>query len=342
MKDWQYSYNPQTNQFDYSESERNQSIKSTEVRIRPLRVGVCGSDIKQILSKDLDPEIGHEWVGIIEETGDNVDNFSVNEIVISLAHIACEKCEECLKQKYEQCNNRLLLGHQNKSVLSSSIILQVSDLLKVPQDLELNDISLFEVAFIGDSAYERAQSIGLNNQQNNCIVFGAGPIGIFTALSLKHRGFNVTIIEKRKNRLDIAKTVGLKSFHLAEAMIDNSHHNFYDAVFDCSGDNSGSGAINLLPNYVKTKGIVVIVGKYTKALIPEKVFAGKSLRLTWVANHEKNVFQNTIKFWSPIINQYTDVLTHTYDLVDINLAFEDAIKGKNLKNLIKVSNHESS
>ena len=125
-------------------------------------------------------------------------------------------------------------------------------------------------------------------------------------------------------------------------MIDNSHHNFYDAVFDCSGDNSGSGAINLLPNYVKTKGIVVIVGKYTKAQIPETLFERKSLRLTWVANHEKNVFQNTIKFWTPIINQYTDHLTHTYDLGDINLAFEDAIEGKNLKNLIKVSKHENT
>lgn len=341
MIKWLYSYQPDKEKFLYLEENISDELNEHKVRIRPVRVGVCGSDTKQILEKVDQPKIGHEWVGIVLEIGSKVSQFSKGEKVISLAHTACESCKHCLAGSFKDCLSPQLLGEKSKSVLSSHIDLYECDLLKVPQELSFDDICLFEVAFIGDSAYERAHSIGLK-ESDECLVFGAGPIGIFTALALKHRGHKVSLVEKKKSRLETAKNIGLNCLSLAEVIIDSTYHNKFDAVFDCTGDNEGNGAIKMIPFYPKVKGKVVIVGKYQNAQLNELIYSGKALRVTWVSHHEKEVFENTIKFWSKLIPQYSDQLITLYDKSQIDQAFRDAIDRVHLKNMIKVNSHEDS
>ncbi len=341
MKYWCYKYDPSKESFSYSEHDSDDILTSNQVRIKPIIVGVCGSDLKQILSKEESPTIGHEWVGLIEEIGSRVTAFKAKEKVVSVAHISCGACQHCLQSDFNHCTNRQLLGGNKKSVLSSSIILEQEDLLKVPQDLSFQDLALFEVAFIGDSAYAKAKSIGLRSN-DQCLVFGAGPIGIFTALALKLRGHDVTIIEVQKDRLEAARELGLKAIHFTKALINTNLHNLYDAVFDCSGDNHGKGALQALPAFPKINGIVVIVGKYSDGRLSETHYSGKSLRVTWVANHEKSIFENTIQFWKSHIFDYSSKLSRIYDIKDINTAFNDAIHAKNIKNLIQVNSDENS
>lgn len=336
MKYWCYTYDQEKESFTYYEQNLEESLKSTQVKIRPMVVGVCGSDLKQISLKLETPRIGHEWVGVIESVGDKVTDFKVGEKVISLAHICCEECDLCLSGDYKDCTNRQLLGGEKRTVLSSSIILQESDLLKVPQNLEFKDLALLEVAFIGDTAYSKALSIGLQ-KSDRCLIFGAGPIGIFTALALKLRGHDVTIVELKKERLQSAAHLGLNALHYAKVILNNRLHGQYDAIFDCSGDNHGEGALKVLPVFSKINSILVIVGKYSKAKLDESHYAGKSLKVTWVANHEKSIFEETIKFWSNKIQDYTSIVGHLYTIDDIDLAFKDSFEGKHIKNLIQVN-----
>lgn len=341
MKYWCYSYDPQKESFIYNEDNTEATLGKTQVLIKPILVGVCGSDLKQILSKSDQPLIGHEWVGLIQEVGSAVTRYKVNEKVISLAHISCGKCEFCKRGEFDHCIDRQLLGSAPKTVLSSSIILEQDDLLKVPQELSFEDIALFEVAFIGDTAYNKALSLGLK-AEDHCLVFGAGPIGIFTSLALKLRGYSVTMIEVKKERLELARQLGFDAFHFTKAMLNTKMHNKFDAVFDCSGDNHGSGALQALPAFPKTNGIVVIVGKYSSAKLEESHYAGKSLKVTWVANHEKKIFQETIQFWSAFISNFTSTVSHYYDIQEIDRAFKDALNSKFIKNIIRINKHENS
>ncbi len=341
MKYWCYTYDQDKESFIYSEQDQDASLSKTEVLVKPIIVGVCGSDLKQIISKESTPRIGHEWVGFIEATGEAVTSFERGEKVISLAHVACEECDFCRDSQFSKCSNRQLLGAQNKSVISSFIKLQESDLLKVPQTLTYEDLALFEVAFIGDSAYNKALLIGLQ-QRDKCIVFGAGPIGIFTALSLHLRGHDVTVVELKENRLKIARDLGLKSFHYAKVLLNKDLHNSFNAVFDCTGDNHGPGAIKVLPAMAKTNGAVIIVGKYSNAHLEELHYSGKSLKVTWVANHEKKIFEETIKFWSEQISKFTSIVSKLYQVNDIDNAFTDALEAKSLKNLIQINKYENS
>jgi len=341
MNQWYYNYNLKHEKFERISTNICIKLAPDEVKIKPLYVGICGSDLKQLLSKIESPKIGHEWVGIVENLGSAVSNYSIGEKVISLANICCENCDSCLNQDYSNCTKRSLLGGTNKSVLASSVTLKESDLLKVPQTLSAEAISLFEVSFIGYTAYESARSIGLKHT-DHCLVFGAGPIGLFTALTLRYKGHEVTIVEIKKNRLDIARNLGFKALHYAEALINHDLHSNFDALFDCSGDNHGPGAISNLALFPKENGVVVIVGKYSDVHLSLRLYAGKSIRLTWVSNHKKEIFENSIHFWSPYIEEYAESLTNIYDVKDINLAFHSALKSEHIKTLLKINPSEDS
>lgn len=341
MNEWYYSYNLKHEKFECTSMEFPTELNSDEVKVKPLYVGICGSDLKQILLKTESPKIGHEWVGVIQSIGSSVTDYSIGEKVISLAHVCCERCSSCLSKDYSNCTNRGLLGGTYKSVLASSVIFKETDLLKVPQTLSLKAISLFEVAFIGYTAYERARSIGLKNS-DHCLVFGAGPIGLFTALTLRYKGHKVTVVEVKQGRLQIARNLGFQALHYAEVIINRDFHSIFDVVFDCSGDNHGSGAISTLPVFPKENGIVIIVGKYSNVQLSEHIYSGKSLRITWVANHEKEVFIESIKFWTPYIEEYAEPLTKVYNMKDINTAFNNSMESENIKTLIKINPNESS
>jgi len=340
MEQWYYKYNLKHKHFERTSSETPLELDSDEIKIKPLYVGICGSDLKQILSNIEYPKIGHEWVGIIQDLGPSVSDYSIGEKVISLANICCEKCKSCLSKDYPNCTKRVLLGGANKSVLASSVILKESDLLKVPQFLSPKAISLFEVAFIGYTAYESARSIGLKSD-DNCLIFGAGPIGLFTALTLRYKGHKVTIVEIKQNRLEKARNLGFNALHHSELLINHDLHTAFDTVFDCSGDNHGPGAISTLSLFPKENGIVVIVGKYSDVHLSLRLYAGKSLRLTWVSNHKKEVFIKSIRFWTPYIEEYAQSLTNVFNIKDINIAFDNAMKSKHIKTLIEVNSNEN-
>jgi L-iditol 2-dehydrogenase len=328
----QYIYNPDLQGFSKVKSGEHSALKKGEVLISAQVIGICGSDINRLVHNVAKPAIGHEWVGKVLRS--ESEDFKSGDWVTSVAHVACLNCKECENENFRECNQRQLLGGEGvATILAQETVLRQEDLIPLPtpkDESEMKKMSLLEVAFIGDCAYFQAKRIGLE-EKNNILVFGAGPVGLFTALAFKERGFDVTIIEPKKERLELAREINVDAVAFSKALIEGNHFNKYDVVIDCSGDSYGAGAVSVLGKFVKVFGKVVIVGRYKKANIVEMDFFEKSVAAAWVSNHQHSEFLKSIDFWFSRLDKIPDSWQTSFPIEQINDAFDEAKTRNHLK-----------
>src|SRR3954470_12494002 len=77
--------------------------------VRVTRSAICGSDLH--LYHGLVPDtrvgqtFGHEFVGVVEEVGPNVDNLKAGDKVMVPFNIFCGSCFFCRKELFSNCHN---------------------------------------------------------------------------------------------------------------------------------------------------------------------------------------------------------------------------------------------
>ena len=90
--------------------------KSTDALIRITKTTICGTDLGIIKGKvpTVKPgtTLGHEGVGVVEETGTSVRNFKKGDHVIISCITSDGSCEYCKKGMYAHCEDGgWILGH---------------------------------------------------------------------------------------------------------------------------------------------------------------------------------------------------------------------------------------
>jgi threonine dehydrogenase-like Zn-dependent dehydrogenase len=165
-----------------------------------LYAGVCGTDlhfteknphtgyIRSSAPANIPPEgrvIGHEGVGRILETGSNVRHLQAGNYVIFESILVCHYCDVCRKGHFNQCCNAKLLGLEKDGLFASvadvpaMLAHNVTDLIK--SDKDLHAAACVEPAGV---AYVACQNTDIKGG-DIVAVFGAGPIGLFTAMLSK-------------------------------------------------------------------------------------------------------------------------------------------------------------
>jgi L-iditol 2-dehydrogenase len=85
---------------------------ANEVLIKVAACGICGTDIKKIFQRYVEPPqiLGHELAGTVVATGPGVTKFRPGDRVMSFHHIPCERCFYCERRLYSQCNQYKTTG----------------------------------------------------------------------------------------------------------------------------------------------------------------------------------------------------------------------------------------
>ncbi|PYU05363.1 MAG: Zn-dependent alcohol dehydrogenase, partial [Acidobacteria bacterium] len=78
---------------------------ANEVLIKVAACGICGTDIKKIFQRYVEPPqiLGHELAGTVVATGPGVTKFRPGDRVMSFHHIPCERCFYCERRLFSQC-----------------------------------------------------------------------------------------------------------------------------------------------------------------------------------------------------------------------------------------------
>src|SRR5882724_395891 len=87
-------------------------VRADEVLIKVAACGICGTDIKKIFQRYVEPPqiLGHELAGTVVAIGPGVTKFAPGDRVMSFHHIPCGRCFYCEGRLFSQCKQYKTTG----------------------------------------------------------------------------------------------------------------------------------------------------------------------------------------------------------------------------------------
>jgi len=182
-----------------------------EVKLRVLRVGICGTDREEAVGGRSKPPagkkelvLGHEMIGQVVEIGQAVTRVKHGDLAVLTVRRGCGKCLPCKMNRPDMCrtgNYRErgiwgLDGYQTEFVVDKE-----QYLVRVPPELEAVGV-LCEPLSVAEKAIDEAVHLQTARFPDAsatpewlygraCLVAGLGPIGLLAALILRLRGADV-------------------------------------------------------------------------------------------------------------------------------------------------------
>jgi threonine dehydrogenase-like Zn-dependent dehydrogenase len=207
-----------------------------QVLIRPVAVGVCGSDVHPYRGQPRSPEhqvvSGHELTGIVEEIGPDVDTVKVGERVVAYQAWSCGRCEACASGHGNLCTQRKDFGQgafRNRYQKEYSVIRDTM-CLPLPEVMTFDDGVMLSCA--GGTAWAALQK-AKPSCDDAVVVFGLGPVGLMGVFWARAMGAYVIGIDVLPERLALGQKAG------AHVVIDASQE---DAVARVLALTEGEGA----------------------------------------------------------------------------------------------------
>ena len=198
-----------------TDKEKPTITSSTDAIIRIVKTTICGTDL-HIIKGDT-PEVkshttlGHEGIGIIEEIGDNVNNFKVGDKVIISCISSCGKCYYCKKGIYAHCENGggWILGHLVNGTQAEYVKVPFADNSLYHAPSNLKEDALVMLSDILPTGYEIGVLKGKVKPGCTVAIVGAGPVGLAALLTAQfYSPSKIIMIDLDDNRLETAKELG--------------------------------------------------------------------------------------------------------------------------------------
>jgi threonine dehydrogenase-like Zn-dependent dehydrogenase len=333
--------------------------------VRVTRAAVCGSDIH--LYHGLVPDtrvgstFGHEFTGIVEEVGANVDNLKAGDHVLVPFNISCGYCYFCSRELYSNCHNtnpnatavggiygysHTTGGYDGGQAQYVRVPFANVCPTKIPDGIDEEDALLLTDAC--PTGYQAAE-MGDIKEGDTVVVFGAGPVGIFAARSAWLMGAGRVIVTDHLDyRLDFVRNYAqCETFnftHVDDIVVylkKVTDHLGADVCIDAVGcDAAGSTlqsftglrmkmqagaatAVEWAINSVRKGGTVSIVGVYgpTFNLVPIGNVVNKGLT---IRANQCSVKRHLPRLFEHVLAGRLDpkaVITHRFALEDIAEAY---------------------
>jgi threonine dehydrogenase-like Zn-dependent dehydrogenase len=218
-----------------------------EALVRVLLSGICNTDLEIARGyAGFTGTIGHEFVGIVEESP---DAKQVGTRVVGEINAGCGKCELCAAGDPRHCPGRTVLGIVGRDGAHAEFLrLPTVNLHPVP-DMVLEEHAVFAEPLAAACGIMERVAIDDSKQ---VAVIGDGKLGLLCAQAIALIGAHVLLIGKHAEKLRIAERRGIET---ASPKIVAKRKREFDVVVEASGSPSGFiGALELL----KPRGTLVL------------------------------------------------------------------------------------
>lgn len=187
----------------------------TDAIVRVTKTTICGTDL-HILKGDVPTVtdgriLGHEGVGIIEQVGSSVSNFSVGDHVLISCISSCGRCANCKKGMYSHCENGggWILGVKIDGTQAEYARIPFADNSLYPIPAGADEEAFVMLSDILPTGFECGVLNGQVKPGDTVAIIGAGPIGLATLLTAQfYSPAEVIMVDNDDNRLEIAKKFG--------------------------------------------------------------------------------------------------------------------------------------
>lgn len=252
--------------------------KPDDIIVKLTTTAICGSDLHLIHGMVPNfPEdyiIGHEPMGIVEETGPDVHKVKKGDRVIIPFNVSCGECFFCKNQLESQCDNSNANGEVGAYFGYSDsaggypggqaeymrVPYANFTPFKLPDDCEVEDEKLVLLSDAMSTAYWSVDNAGVK-EGNTVIILGCGPVGLlaqkFAWMKGAKRVIAVDYVDYRLQHAKKTNNVEIVNFEHHEnagLYLKEITQGGADVVIDCVGMDGKMSPLEFLATGVKMHG----------------------------------------------------------------------------------------
>ena len=267
--------------FIYTDADKP-ACGSREVTVRVRTAGICGSDIPRIFrtgtySYPLIP--GHEFSGIVSETGGDVDRSWLGKRVGVFPLIPCGRCVPCMNKRYELCKSYDYLGSRSNGGFAEYVSVPEWNLIELPENVSFEQAAMLEPMAVAVHALRRSGVL----QGQTAAICGLGTIGMLLYMILMEKGVKkIYLIGNKACQEKMAAGLGADMRCFCNDGKENADRWFgreagpgVDVFFDCAG---AAGSVGLALRHTAPGGTITLVGNPVSDMLFDRQTYWKILR----------------------------------------------------------------
>ncbi|MDR8411709.1 zinc-dependent alcohol dehydrogenase family protein [Nonomuraea sp. 3-1Str] len=247
----------------------------TDALVRVTASCICGSDLwpyGSLSPADGPARMGHEFIGIVEDTGSEVTTVKKGDLVVAPFAISDNTCEFCREGLHTSCVHPeagFWDGEPEEGGQAEAVRVPLADgtLVKLPVAADSALIpSLLTLSDVFGTGYHAAVAGGVN-ERTRVTVIGDGAVGLLAVLSAKRLGAEQIILMGRHTaRTELGREFG------ATDVVSARGEEGIDQVRGLTG---GHGthvvleAVGNMPAYEQAVGVVRPGGVISRVGVPQ-------------------------------------------------------------------------
>ncbi len=306
-----------------------------DVLVRVTTTGICGTDLhirawddwaKGAVRAPL--TVGHEFVGVVVDVGDNVNDFAPGDRVSGEGHLVCGRCRNCMAGRRHLCAATETVGVTRDGAFAELISLPMTNLWRHADDVPDDVAAIFDP--LGNAVHSALKFRVLGE---DILITGAGPIGQMAAAVVRHAGAHHVVITdvnpdrlRQSHAMGVSRTVDARHESLAEVQRELGMAEGFDVALEMSGqpaamhdiiaNMSHGGRIAMLG--IPTEDFPIDWTTVVFNMLTIRGIYGREMYETWYAM--------TVMLQSGL--DISPVITHRFSHRDFEEAFDTAADGR--------------
>lgn len=314
-------------------------IGDEDVLLQVANVGVCGSDLHQWTADHSWPVnypvvLGHEFAGIIVETGDKVFQWQKGDRVVSETAAVIDLNNPMSRAGFYNLDpTRKGFGYGVNGAMTQFVRVPARCLHRLPEAVPFEHACLTEPCCVAYNAV--IENTGIK-PGDRVIVLGPGTIGILCAAIAKLGGAEVALVglEADRNRLEIARQYGCETITGDATEWARKRDGLgADSVIDAAGV---SMTLQLAMQLVRPKGRITKVGWGPQPLgFSLDPIVQKNITLQGSFSHNWPIWERVISLLASGQLDVRPIIGGIWPISEWKTAFEKMHKGEIVKSVLK-------
>jgi threonine dehydrogenase-like Zn-dependent dehydrogenase len=245
------------------------------VLLRPLEVGVCGTDAEiahglfgVAPEGERDLVLGHE---LLAEVVEGAGPFSSGDLVAATVRRSCGRCAACAAGSVDACLTGLYdeRGITRLHGFAGELVAEAPEhLIPIPRELGRFGV-LAEPGSVTARALRHVRAVGGRQpwEPARALVLGAGAVGVLAAYFLRLDGLDVWAVSLERAGSEQARLVELSGARYvwpAKTSVDDLREETggFDVVIEATGD---AGVAAAAPGLLRRNGVACLLGLDARA-----------------------------------------------------------------------------
>jgi len=190
-------------------------VGAGEVLIKVAACGICGTDIKKIFQRYVEPPqiLGHELAGTVVAVGRGVTKWTPGDRVMSFHHTPCGQCFYCEKRLFSQCKQYKTTGLTAgftpngggfAEYVKAMPWVAERGVVALPDDVTFEEATFIEPINTIVKAVQKARV----TSGETVLILGCGPIGLQLLMVSKLEGARLFTSDPIQQRREKSLTLG--------------------------------------------------------------------------------------------------------------------------------------